>query len=941
MTLAPSAKKRKTFLGQEAPPGYVAGIGRGATGFTTRSDIGPARDASDAPEDRYTKGATTAARPPGFHRDDEEDDNEDLNDSNFDEFAGYGGSLFSSGPYDKDDEEADEIYTSIDRRMDTRRKERREKRFKEETEKYRKERPKIQQQFSDLKRQLATVSENEWSNIPDVGDTRTKKQRNPRPDRYTPVPDSLIERAAGQNKHHINLDSKQQKFGGFQTPFPGSMTPGFATPSGTASAQLDLLQLGEARNSMLGVQLDQVSDSVSGQTVVDPKGYLTDLNSVTPKMGADIGDIKKARLLLDSVIQTNPKHGPGWIAKARLEEVTGRIQAARNTVVKGTEHCPKNEDVWLEAIRLQPPSEAKLVVAQAVQQIPQSVKLWIRACSLESDVSAKKRVLRKGLESVPNSVRLWKEAVEMEDPDDALVMLQRAVECCPQSVELWLALARLETYENARKVLNKARENIPTDRQIWIAASKLEEANSNVAMVQKIIERAVASLKANRVEINREHWIQDAEECDKAGSVATCQAIMRAVIDIGVDEEDREDTWLEDAESCAAHGAYECARAIYGHALSVFPDKNHIWLDAAYFEKNHGTRDSLEELLQKAVQHCPRAEVLWLMAAKSKWLAGDVPAARTLLAMAFKANPNSEDIWLAAIKLESENNEYQRARLLLQKARTSCPTQRVLMKSAKLEWLLERLEEAKELVMEGLKVYPDFDKLWMMRGQIAEEQGNAEKAREHYTLGLRKCPQSIPLWLLLSKLEQKAGNVTKARSVLENARQKNPKNPKLWMAAIEIELASDQKSVARSMMAKAIQDCPKAGLLWAEAIFLEPRPQRKTKSVDALKKCEHDPFVLLAVAKLFWSERKITKAREWLNRAVKIEPDFGDAWACFYRFELQYGTEAQQRGILERCVQAEPRHGDQWTAVSKNIKNWRLRTDSLLPLVAKRLSIPT
>jgi pre-mRNA-processing factor 6 len=25
------------------PPNYVAGLGRGATGFTTRSDIGPAR----------------------------------------------------------------------------------------------------------------------------------------------------------------------------------------------------------------------------------------------------------------------------------------------------------------------------------------------------------------------------------------------------------------------------------------------------------------------------------------------------------------------------------------------------------------------------------------------------------------------------------------------------------------------------------------------------------------------------------------------------------------------------------------------------------------------------------------------------------------------------------------------------------------------------------
>ena len=36
-------------------------------------------------------------------------------------------------------------------RMDDRRKERRERKFKEEIEKYRQERPKIQQQFSDLK----------------------------------------------------------------------------------------------------------------------------------------------------------------------------------------------------------------------------------------------------------------------------------------------------------------------------------------------------------------------------------------------------------------------------------------------------------------------------------------------------------------------------------------------------------------------------------------------------------------------------------------------------------------------------------------------------------------------------------------------------------------------------------------------------------------------
>ena len=72
---------------------------------------------------------------------------------------------------------------------------------------------------------------------------------------------------------------------------------------------------------MIKLKLDTMADSVSGQTVVDPKGYLTDLKSVKITSDAEISDIKKARLLLKSVIQTNQKHAPGWIAAARLEEM--------------------------------------------------------------------------------------------------------------------------------------------------------------------------------------------------------------------------------------------------------------------------------------------------------------------------------------------------------------------------------------------------------------------------------------------------------------------------------------------------------------------------------------------------------------------------------------------------------------------------------------------
>ena len=109
-----------------------------------------------------------------------------------------------------------------------------------------------------------------------------------------------------------------------------------------------------------------------------------------------------------------------------MEEVTGKIQSARNTIMKGCEVCPKSEDVWLEAARLQPPEEARKVVKLAVDQNPNAVRIWIKAAELETETRAKKRVFRKALESIPNSVRLWKAAVELEQPEDARVLLSRS-----------------------------------------------------------------------------------------------------------------------------------------------------------------------------------------------------------------------------------------------------------------------------------------------------------------------------------------------------------------------------------------------------------------------------------------------------------------------------------------------------------------------------------
>eukprot|EP01103_Thecamoeba_quadrilineata_P011033 TRINITY_DN2549_c0_g1_i1.p1 TRINITY_DN2549_c0_g1~~TRINITY_DN2549_c0_g1_i1.p1 ORF type:complete len:437 (+),score=89.55 TRINITY_DN2549_c0_g1_i1:187-1497(+) len=429
---------------------------------------------------------------------------------------------------------------------------------------------------------------------------------------------------------------------------------------------------------------------------------------------------------------------------------------------------------------------------------------------------------------------------------------------------------------------------------------------------------------------------------------------------------------MEDAQSCLARGSVRTARAILAHAASVFPGKKSIWRQMAQLEKAHGTRESLQQILTVAVTHCPRAEILWLMSAKEQWLAGNVPAAREVLKRAFQFNQNSEQIWLAAVKLENDTDEVQRASALLANARRLCGTEGVWLKSALMERQLGNTENQKSILDQALALFPKSPKLWMMRGQLEEKLCTLERSdpmsvdkdlssaqteqdtekdkerskeiesvREIYQKGLVHCPNSVALWQCAARWEEKAMSTAKARALLEKARLKNPASPELWLWAVRVELRANNKKIAATLLAKALQDHPKAGILWAQAIAMEPKPRQKTKSVDALKRCDDDPYVLVAVARLFWEDRKVDKARTWFDRAVTLYGDQGDAWANFYKFEAQYGTPDNQQSVIKRCADADPHHGEMWTSVSKNPANHRLTIEQILVKVALLLDDST
>ena len=589
------------------------------------------------------------------------------------------------------------------------------------------------------------------------------------------------------------------------------------------------------------------------------------------------------------------------------------------------------------------------------------------------------------MEHIPNSVRLWKETVNLEtNPADVRIILSRAVEVIPLSVELWLALARLETPERAKAVLNKARKAIPTSHDIWIAAGRLleqeayasadttqEQKDKQLAMVDKTIEAGVRELRRHQVFLTREQWLKEAEKCEEDGSMRTCEAIVKATVSMEIEEEDRLDTWMGDAESVEGRGKVGTARAILAYALKVFPDRRDLWRKAAELEKSHGTRESLNAMLERAVQHCPQAETLWLMWAKEKWIGGDVPAARDVLAKAFDANPESEQIWLAAVKIEAENKEYQAARDLLVRARTVADTERVSrtpgvsmfcclpswsqiwMKSAVFERQHGQVEAAMETVKAALVKFPKFPKLYMIQGQIYQSQSNYVAARAIYAAGMKQCPKDVTLWILASRLEELDGKSIKARALLERARMVNPASEQLWAETVGVEERSGGAAQAKAMLSRGakcwyqipqvisylisipgLQECPESGLLWTMSVWSEPRPARKTRSADALRKTKDNPLVICTVARIFWSERKIEKAREWFGRALAQDSDLGDVWAWWLKFERQHGTEETRQEVINRCVAAEPHHSPVWQSLAKDDKNLGKGPKEILEQVA-------
>ena len=866
------------------PPNYIAGLGRGAVGFTTRGDLGRIRTNSyELLDDIY------------FPNNKNEKSSESIN-----KFELEKENDFSSSKH-QDDVTWDNINNVLIKK----------KKFRLSKKLGKSQYPKndgiktIVDNFSDLKKNLKSVTFEEWDSLPESSNSIQTKKND---DHMVLVSDSIILSRLGNSINEaINPNTELQ--------------------------------------SLIHSESNKKTQAQNSSTVFDTNSYLSNLDNFGLNgYSRKVGNLKKAQLLLKSVTTCNPTHGPGWIAAARLEESSGHLSSARKIIEEACSFAPTSEDVWLEAARLNDPPKAKVILKNAVYQLPSSEKIWLKAASFESSEPERyKRVLRRAIENIPGSEKLWKALISCEkDENDSHLLLKQGVKHAPLCVDLWLALAKLENYESARKILDEALSWNPHDISLCASICALEETytennQKNIdEMMQKlklIMSDAVCEFPSGFDSVDRLKYLSFAEEMEKSNKLLSCRAIVHSYVNLcekNIDIKDCRSILANDAQEAAISGFIQTARGIHEEMIRRFSTDKQVLLSAIFFEKKYGNKDTIKGHLEYAISTCPESELLWLISAKEAWKSmGDIQCAREILARAFNSGHNSERMWLANFKLEYESNCVQSARDILMKAQEKCPTEGVYFQSVSLELEefiffnkekdIAEVYKLRDIIRKFCLKFPKSGRAWILAAKfeldyakINQVEDSVELARNICVEGTQFAPSSEELWLFRSKIEEKYGTNARARSILELGRSKASSNENLWVAAIHLERHANNNHMVNTLIDKALRANPKSGKLWAEYVLNSTKMERNKIVANALDQCLDDTYTYIALGKIYARENNIKQARICFEKAINKNLEFADPWIIYYRFEVMNDQIDAANALLERFSDLKPNKGLHW-----------------------------
>ena len=696
--------------------------------------------------------------------------------------------------------------------MEERRKNIKEKNELINLKRNRNEQPTIRQAFSALKNDLKTLSQSDWESIPEIKDFTIKKRKI---ERYIPITDSEI--IAALNDTIIPLKEEKEK-------------------------ETTLENVGKAKNSILKMLIDKIGEEKGEKNSVDRLSYLTELNTlnkdnvVNPLNSFEgVQDMKKAKLLLNNLIATNPENPLSWISAARLEMMDNEQTKARELLTKAVEKIKNSEELWIEYSKLydNDPVKAKYILNQGIIYLPKSEKLYFELVKIEKNDNEKKKILKKCLfEKIPNSELLWKILIKLEKNNKEIYkrLLIKCTEYFPKSINNWILLSKECDYEEGKKYLLKAIQLNEDSWHIRMFYLFFEEKENKVTenkeeILTKIFNKISEELKNK--ETSNEELISFACESEKNNCLISNKIIVNYTLKNYFSKTSYKRTKttfkkiIEDIKSQEFKYIYTI-KQIYITLLQLNDNKDvELWVKYIDFIKTNISINEVENIFKEAINKATKdifKETFYLLYAKILKENNEIDKAIELLLDGHK-KINKENILFALVKLYDIKKLFKESISLLEKSKEDKKNEnshQILIYLIKEYINIDDLDKALLECNQGINKFEKIDEFYLLKADILclkskdneeEKTKNLEIAANSLRDGIKIIPQSHKIYIKLSDILFKCGQFNQARAILDRGlSSKNNENcASLYKEQILLELKLGNKNVANNLLYKALK----------------------------------------------------------------------------------------------------------------------------------------
>ena len=696
--------------------------------------------------------------------------------------------------------------------MEERRKNIKEKNELLNLKRNRNEQPTIRQTFSALKNELKTLSQSDWESIPEIKDYTLKKRKI---ERYIPITDSEI--IAALNDTIIPL--KEEK-------------------------ETTLENVGKAKNSILKMLIDKIGEEKEDKKSVDRLSYLTELNTlnkdniVNPLNSLEgVQDMKKAKLLLNNLITSNPDNPLSWISAARLEVMDNEQIKAREILAKAIEKIKNSEELWIEYSRLydNDPEKAKNILKQGIIYLPKSEKMYIELVKIEKNNNEKKKILKKCLfDELPTSEILWKMLIELEknNPEIYKRLLLKCTEYFPKSINNWILLSEQCDYEEGRQNLLKAiqlNEDSLLIRMFYMFFEEKENKNcenkEKENILKEIFNKIIEEMKNKK--LTNEELISFACESEKNNCLISNKIIINYTLTNFKKNTTYKETKnvfkriIEDIKTQEYKYIYTI-KQIYITLLQLNDNKDiELWVQYIDYIKTNISVEEIENIFKEAINKASKdvyKETFYLLYAKILKENNDIDKAISLLKEGYN-KINKENILFALVKLYDMKKLYKESITLLEEGKSNKKNENnydIVINLIKEYMNIDDIEKALNECNIGLNKFPQVDEFYLLNTDLMTLKAKKEKKENNKDLieasnilrnGMKLIPQSYKLYIKLSDVLFQIGQFNQARAIIDKGLgyKNNVNCAILYKEQIALEIKIGNKSLAKKLLSKAIK----------------------------------------------------------------------------------------------------------------------------------------